>query len=55
MLRGVTNLVRAYQPLSFKNIGFFSKKFKVVDDPSQVSKLIFNEDGFCKIYEYKLG
>lgn len=26
------------------------KKYKVIEDPSDVSKLVFDEDGLCKIY-----
>ena len=27
-----------------------NKKIKILNDPSQVSKLIFDNDGLCKIY-----
>ena len=41
-----------------KRIGMsFAKerKFKVVDNPSEASRLIFDEQGLCKIYEFKSG
>ena len=43
----ITNLpIRAY---------FAGKKTKIIEDPSDSSKLLFNEQGLCKIYEYKMG
>ena len=42
MLRRVVNRIHASKGINIKNLSFFSKKYKIVDDPSQVSKLIFN-------------
>ena len=56
MLRRVGTLINSYKPLSSTYLAYFSgKKYKVIDDPSEISKLIFNEKGLCKIYEYKSG
>ena len=32
-----------------------NKKFKVIENPSEISKLIFDEKGLCKIYDFKYG
>lgn len=38
------------------NVGYnFSKQYKVITDPKDVSKLIFDEQGKCKIFEHKNG
>jgi hypothetical protein len=41
------------------NKQFFSndrnKKFKIIENPSEISKLIFDEKGLCKIYDFKSG
>lgn len=31
------------------------KKYKVIQNPSDISKLIFDENGLCKIYDFKQG
>jgi hypothetical protein len=56
MLRGVFSLGRpSLRSAEVMASCFSSKKFKVIENPADVSKLVFNEEGLCKIYEYKLG
>lgn len=31
------------------------KNFKIISDPKDVSKLVFDDDGKCKIFEHKNG
>lgn len=53
-------LTRAKIPLRIVNTKqFFSsereKKYKVIQNPADISKLIFDEKGLCKIYDFKQG
>lgn len=44
------------QLLLNKNINFnFSRNYKIITDPKDVSKLIFDDQGKCKIFEHKNG
>lgn len=45
------------KPLLFNNnINYlFSKQYKIISDPKEVSKLIFDNQGKCKIFEHKNG
>lgn len=58
MLPIISRLNR-FRPLLFRNTLPFSndknKRYKVIDNPSEISKLIFDENGLCKIYEYQSG
>lgn len=58
MLQIISGLNR-FRPLLSRNKLPFSneknKRYKIVDSPSEVSKLIFDENGLCKIYEYQSG
>ena len=35
------------------NYGFSRKNFKIISDPKDVSKLVFDDNGKCKIFEHK--
>lgn len=53
-------LTRARIPLRIVTTKqFFSserdKKYKVIQNPADISKLIFDENGLCKIYDFKQG
>lgn len=37
------------------NYGFSRKNFKIISDPKDVSKLVFDDNGKCKIFEHKNG
>lgn len=41
--------------LSNQIIKNFSKSYKIISDPKDVSKLIFDDEGKCKIFEHKNG
>jgi hypothetical protein len=44
------------QLLLNKNINFnFSRNYKIITDPKDISKLIFDDQGKCKIFEHKNG
>ena len=44
------------QLLLNKNINYnFSRNYKIITDPKDVSKLIFDDQGKCKIFEHKNG
>ena len=32
-----------------------NRRFKVIENPADISKLIFDERGQCKIYDFKSG
>lgn len=62
----LSSLCRTYSKLGINNNLFsvvkqnsygFSKmkNFKIISDPKDVSKLVFDDDGKCKIFEHKNG
>jgi len=56
MIRCVKSISRLSRIIAKPQPAYFaSKKTKIIEDPSDTSKLIFNEQGLCKIYEYKMG
>ena len=56
MLRSIGSINRLNKILNGRPVAFFgAKKIKIIDNPSDSSKLVFNEQGLCKIYEYKMG
>lgn len=38
-----------------QNLNMFSRQYKIISDPKEVSKLIFDDNGKCKIFEHKNG
>lgn len=42
-------------PISFGFSSDKNKKYRVIEDPADISKLVFNSQGLCKIYDYRDG
>ena len=56
MIRNICSISRLSRIINTRPAAYFgAKKIKIIDKTSDSSKLVFNEQGLCKIYEYKMG
>lgn len=55
IIKKCNNLNRTFLVGNKNYVYSVKKSFKIISDPKDISKLIFDDEGKCKIFEHKGG